>query len=88
MGSFFLFFFSAILMGGDSGTPDFSNPGASAIMILFFIVIAIVMLVMFVGTPLYFVLMLIASIRVARGHDFRYPIVGKLIARWLPDLQS
>ena len=78
----YLFFIGAIVMGGISTDP--TQEVSPAIGILLIIMIAVFMLIWLawmVLYPAYFILAGIATIRTMRGHDFKYPILGKILLK-------
>ena len=72
-------------------TVDFSRPGAftnepfsgGILPILLSAIFIIVMALFFIGRPVYVILGIVAAVRVLKGHDYRYPILGNWIATWL-----
>ncbi|MBI5954572.1 MAG: DUF4870 domain-containing protein [Chloroflexi bacterium] len=85
----FAMMFGAIMIGGASASPGGELPPvAGVIFMLFFAILTIFWLVMMVGTPVYFLLAAIASIRTIRGHDFKYPILGNIITRRMSPLSQ
>jgi uncharacterized Tic20 family protein len=77
----FLMMFGMILLGGTSTAPNGELPPvAGAVSMIFFIVIMILYLLMMVATPIYFLLAAVGSIRTIRGHNFKYPILGHIMA--------
>ena len=70
-------------------TADFSSPSiftdepfsGGIVPVLFSAIFIIVMALFFIGGPVYVILGIVAAARVLKGHDFRYPILGK----WLAD---
>lgn len=73
---FFALFAGAILMSG--------NPQESAgvvFILIFFVIMLIVMLVFALAMPTYHLFAMIAGIQVAKGKDYRYPLLGKFLAR-------
>jgi uncharacterized Tic20 family protein len=75
MASFFLVFFP-MLVTGTGSSDELTGIG----MIILLVVAVLVMLVYMVGGPIYALLGIIATIRVAGGHDFRYPLLGHILA--------
>jgi uncharacterized Tic20 family protein len=81
----FLFFamMAALILGGaltsDAGAemPDWAGVGFFIVMLLF----GLIWLVAMVATPTYYILSGVGSLRTLRGHDFRYPLMGRWIAR-------
>lgn len=84
MGSFFLMFAGMAILGFDNPSPPSNEnmpPLLGITLFIFLAVIAIVILVMMVGGPIYILVAGIASILTVRGRDFHYPILGNLIAK-------
>jgi len=76
MVSFSLMFSSLLFTAG----PGNSGEPSGIVMLLFFGVMMFMVLVFMVGGPIYLLLGLWAAVRVVRGHDFHYPLLGRLIA--------
>ena len=61
------------------------NPQDSSIAMIFLIVFLVVFFVMMIifalAMPTYHLFAMIAVIQVARGKDYRYPLLGKFLAR-------
>lgn len=67
-------------------TPSLSNHGQpppvlGIIMLIFFGVMAIFWLLIMIAAPIYYLLAAVASIFTIRGKDFKYPILGGIIAK-------
>ena len=84
---FYFLFLASLLFTGVSGgfsSPETEMTGPFAIFFISFLV-----LMMFLGlaslivVPIYYLLSIIASISTIRGRDFRYPILGRVIANRL-----
>lgn len=79
---FFLMMFGTLALAGASTSPDGElSPAAGVIFLILFAILMLVWLVMMVSAPVYFLLAAIAGILTTRGRDFRYPILGGIIAR-------
>jgi uncharacterized Tic20 family protein len=79
---FFMMMFSIMIFDGLSSSPDGKLPSVVGfIFFLFIVVFMLFWLAMMVATPVYFLLAAFAGIRTIRGHDFKYPILGHIIAR-------
>lgn len=84
MGSFFFMFAGIMIFGPDGPTssPNEALPPLMGIVFLIFLaIILMIILVITVGGPLYILLAGIASLLTIRGRDFKYPILGNLIAQ-------
>ena len=82
MAVFFAMMFGMILLGGNSTVPiEELPPSARIIFTIFIFILMIFWLVMVVAVPAYFLLAAVAVIRTIRGHNFKYPILGGIIAR-------
>jgi uncharacterized Tic20 family protein len=55
-------------------------PVMGIILIIFFAVLMIFWSLMMIATPIYFILAAVASIQTVRGRNFKYPILGGIIA--------
>ncbi len=84
---FFGVFFSLFAAGQMNGNKEIQGVGA-VIMLIFFGIIMVFWFVFFIVVPLYYLLAGFASIRVIRGHHFRYPILGKLLEKRMEKPQS
>jgi hypothetical protein len=76
-------FLSIPLFGTQSGTTeDVGGAGGFflAVFIIVFVILMIIQFLMIFAGPLYILLGLWAGLRVLKGKDFRYPILGKMIA--------
>lgn len=82
MAVYMISFFGMIAAGALGGTNGFSrqlSPGAGLFLLPSFCVGAAVL----IAGPLYQLFGFIASIRTLRGHDYRYPLLGRILARRL-----
>lgn len=80
---YFIFIFGILVFGGASKGSGNTEHIPPVLGILFFIFLGGLMLfwlVSMVAVPLYYLLAVVASVRTIRGHDFKYPILGKIIA--------
>lgn len=78
----YLFFIAAILIGGISTDPTQEvSPAFGVLLILMMAVFMLVWLAWMILYPAYFILAGIAAIRTMRGHDFKYPILGKILLK-------
>jgi len=80
MVSFFGMFFMMTTTEIMNRGKDMQGPGA-VMMVIVFGVIMVFWLLFVIVLPLYYLLAGFASLRVARGHHFRYPLLGKLIEK-------
>lgn len=79
----FVFFgmFLALIAGSAGGSGgQIEGPGA-IVMLLSLATIVIVWLLVLIVLPAYYVLAGLAGVRVLGGHNFRYPILGRIIER-------
>ncbi len=79
MGIYMVVMFGFIAVAAGSDLLKQASSGAAA-MALLFIPFSCVMLLFALLVPLYHFLGFLGSVRVLRGHDFRYPILGKMVA--------
>jgi uncharacterized Tic20 family protein len=78
----YLFFIAAIVLGGISTNPTQEvSPAFGILFILMMAVFMLVWLAWMILYPVYFILAGIATIRSMRGHDFKYPILGKILLK-------
>ncbi len=49
---------------------------------LFFLVMMLLSAVQSLGAPLYMIIALVAGWRILKGHDFHYPLLGRLVMHW------
>ena len=86
--AFFMGMFITMLTGGTTGGGN-EIQGLSAFMMTGFLIVMIVFVVIvMIGMPIYYLLAGIAGFRVIRGHNFRYPSLGKIIENKLKASQS
>lgn len=78
MALYFVFSFGVMLL-------MFADPSVAespdAFMLAFMIPVFLIMFVFFVLGPIYMFFAFLASVRILRGHDYRYPVLGSLLAR-------
>lgn len=82
-GMMFLLFTAGVL----SKSNEIQGP-AAAILLAFFGMMILFWFVFLLFLPIYYVLAGIGSVRVIRGHHFRYPILGKILERRLERSQT
>jgi uncharacterized Tic20 family protein len=78
-----IFGIMVIAFGGGVLTADMNStmpPWVGIAFIAFFILLVIFWLIGFIATPIYYIISIVGAIRILRGHDFRYPIIGQIIA--------
>lgn len=78
----YLFFIVILAIGGISSDPTQEVSSVFGFAVIFIMIVF--MLVWFVSMilyPVYFILAGIATIRTMRGHDFKYPILGKFLLK-------
>ncbi len=80
MAIYMFFFFGSMVFLFVSGGLDNSEMAPIAVL-LFFLPFLCFAFLFFVLGPLYQLFAFIASIRTLRGHDYRYPILGKFLAK-------
>ncbi len=73
---FFALFTGAILL---SGNPQ--DSAGTIFMLIFFVIMLIFMLVFALALPTYHLFAMIAGIQVVKGKEYRYPILGRMIAK-------
>ena len=81
VGAFFGFFLSLL------SNPDFGSslsPTQGIGFLVFMLVFLIIGIFVMLALPTYHLFAMIAGIRVLRGHDYRYPILGRLLAKRFP----
>ncbi|MBV6452127.1 MAG: hypothetical protein MHPDNHAH_02880 [Anaerolineales bacterium] len=71
-----------IALTGIGGTPMSSGTGLIAVLLMFGLMLIALLILLFI--PLFHIMGQWAGCRVLKGDDYRYPIIGKLIARWIP----
>ncbi|MBN2148198.1 MAG: DUF4870 domain-containing protein [Anaerolineales bacterium] len=54
-----------------------------ALLILSMLVLLVIWGAFFIGGPFYIILAFVGAWRLLAGHDFRYLVLGNLVARWL-----
>jgi uncharacterized Tic20 family protein len=80
----YLIFIAIIVMGEVSPKPHQEiSPVVGVAFILIIAVFMLMWLAWMVLYPVYFILAGIATIRTMRGHDFKYPILGKILLKRL-----
>lgn len=82
-----------VLMFGGMAVLSFMDPSASSsaepsgiiaiIFLIFFVIIMIVYGLAMIATPIYYILAIVASISTIRGNDFKYPLLGGMLAKRL-----
>lgn len=87
MFSFFAMFFSFFTAGMTNGGKEIQGPGA-VVMLIFIGMMMIFWLAFTIVVPLYLLLAGLGSVRVIRGHHFRYPILGQLIAKRMENVKG
>lgn len=84
VGFFFVYviFIAALAMSGISTDPGQDlSPAFGIVFILMMAVFILVWLAWMALYPIYFILAGVATIRTMRGHDFKYPILGKILLK-------
>jgi uncharacterized Tic20 family protein len=83
MGIFLLMFGSLAVMGVMGPSSADAEPPAifAIIFLIFFALIMIFWAIAAIITPIYYILAIVASIRTIRGSDFKYPILGGMLAK-------
>ncbi|RIK29752.1 MAG: hypothetical protein DCC56_12030 [Anaerolineae bacterium] len=71
-----------IALTGVGGTSISSGTGLIAVLLMFGLMLIALLILLFI--PLFHIMGQWAGYRVLKGDDYRYPIIGKLIARWIP----
>lgn len=78
----YLIFIAALVLSGISTDPQQDvSPMFGVVFILMMAVFMLVWLAWMVLYPVYFILAGIATIRTMRGHDFKYPILGRILLK-------
>ncbi|MEW6030521.1 MAG: DUF4870 domain-containing protein [Chloroflexota bacterium] len=79
----YLVFIGGILVAASVGSSNGNeiSPMLGILLIVFMGGFMLFWLISMVAIPLYYLLAAIASIQTIRGHDFKYPILGSMIAR-------
>lgn len=83
---YFLFLASLVLTGVSGGFSSAESEMAGPFALFFFIFMALMVffgLASIIVVPIYYLLSIIASISTIRGRDFKYPILGRVIANRL-----
>lgn len=81
-GMFFIGIVDGVFTSGSHISGSFGTALLGVFVIMFLAIMACGML-LYVLMPVYLIIALVATIRVVRGHDFKYPILGNLIARYM-----
>jgi uncharacterized Tic20 family protein len=90
-GVYLLFFAGIFIMGSSAGDAPKAADSSPIIVIIFFVFIAVFMLFWLASViivPVYYLLSAFAGISTMRGRDFRYPILGGVIAKRLGALNK
>jgi uncharacterized Tic20 family protein len=84
-GALFFYMFGFFALFGVIGISGNTNPSSSAGMfgLVIFAIFSLIALVVFLAIPLFHILGQWAGYRVLKGDDYRYPIVGRLVERWM-----
>ena len=91
MGFFFLMFFGMAVFGLTEPSASTSGelpPGAEIIFIIFTGIFMLFWLIMMIATPIYYILAAVASILTIRGKNFKYPILGWILAKRMQSPQQ
>ena len=79
--AFFFGMFLLMIVGATRGADnDLQGPGAIVFAALL-VLILLFWLIIMIGMPIYYLLAGLASVRVLRGHEFHYPILGHIIEK-------
>lgn len=70
-----------IALTGVGGTPMSSGTGLIAVLIMFGLMLVALLILLVI--PLFHIMGQWAGYRVLKGDDYRYPIIGNLVARWV-----
>jgi uncharacterized Tic20 family protein len=84
VGFFFVYviFIAVLAMSGISTDPGQNlSPAFGIVFILMMAVFMLIWLAWMVLYPIYFILAGVATVRTMRGHDFKYPILGKILLK-------
>ncbi len=82
---FFVLMASVVIVaGGREGSNESVYNIAGGVLLLLVLGMFLVELLAFFLTPLYYLLAGVGAIRTMRGHEFRYPILGRVLARRMP----
>ncbi|HLO16748.1 MAG TPA: DUF4870 domain-containing protein [Anaerolineales bacterium] len=79
---YLLGFFSLILPVGSSGEPDLNSPTTRLGIVIFGIFLLIVLMIMLL-VPLLHILGQWAGYRVLKGGNYRYPLIGRWVEKWI-----
>lgn len=67
---------------GLEGNPNLGSSAGMVVLILFFVTLLIAALIM-LSVPFFHILGQYAGYRLLKGENYRYPLVGRLVERWL-----
>ncbi|MCC6499860.1 MAG: DUF4870 domain-containing protein [Anaerolineales bacterium] len=70
-----------IALTGVGGTPMSSGAGLIAVLIMFGLMLVALLILLVI--PLFHIMGQWAGYRVLKGDDYRYPIIGRFVSRWL-----
>jgi len=90
LGAGLVYFFGMIAlfaMTGLEGNPNQNSPMGMLGLILFFISLLVASVIILV-IPLFHILGQWAGYRVLKGDDYQYPVIGKLVERWIANKTS
>lgn len=90
MGVYMVFFLGTmftLILGSSMGRSSDLQGAPAVIMLVFLGVMMVFWFVMMIGMPIYYLLAGLAGVRVIRGHDFHYPILGRMIERRMATAQ-
>lgn len=73
-----------IVVGGRDGSNESVYNTAGGVLLLLILGMFLVELLAFLLVPLYYLLAGIGALRTMRGHEFKYPILGGILARRMP----
>lgn len=83
--AFFFIMIAVIAISGTAASPTPTNgdfpPAMGIILMIFLGIVMAFWLILMIAMPIYYVLAAVASIRTIRGKNFKYPILGGIIAR-------
>jgi uncharacterized Tic20 family protein len=87
IGALAFYFFGAIVLLSIIGVAGSSDLDSSVVMVGFavFAISSLITILTLLFIPLMHILGQWAGYRVLKGDDYRYPIVSKLVAKWIPD---
>jgi uncharacterized Tic20 family protein len=86
--AFFIGMFLTLILGGTTGGSNELQGPPALMMVGFFAVMIIFWFIMLIVMPIYYLLAGLAGVRVIRGHQFRYPILGRIIEKRMGSSQS